>query len=194
MEKSNNFVWFGILTFLSGLFQIVGWIVSAIFQREFDSSGYFFGSLIDQLGTIFFIFTLFAIFWYHATSEGWFNKACLFIGIVGTTFLIGNNWVGTWVVPYIHEKAPKLLETDPGYPLSIGMNLSYLLFALALILIAILIIKAKKLPILVAIGFILAPILDILPIGMPIGELIFSLSLIYLSIKFCKEAQTQSNS
>jgi hypothetical protein len=186
MEKSNNLGWLGILTLLSGLFQLVGSILYMVIKNDYDSALFFPAGVFDLVGSVFIVFSIFAIFFYHSLQGG-FNKFSFFFGIFASTLFVGQSWVRTFVEPFVHEKAPKLLETDPGFPLSLGFTLTFLLFTIGLILAGIVVIKAKKITAWAGFVLIIAPIIDFLPFNLfGLGQLLFSLVLIYLGTKFYK--------
>jgi hypothetical protein len=186
MEKSNNLGWLGILTLLTGLFQLVSWILFAVVKDNYDSGLYLPAGFLDLVGTAFIVFSIMAIFLYHG-FEGGFNKFSFFVGTFASTIFVGQSWVRTFVQPFVHDKAPILLKVDPGFPLSLGFNLTFFLFAIGLILAGIVVIKAKKATSWAGYVLILAPIIDMLPFNqIGIGQILFSLVLIYLGTKFYK--------
>jgi hypothetical protein len=103
-----------------------------------------------------------------------------FVGaLVGTMLLGGDLWFETFAVPWLADKAPAALDTDPTMVLAIGAIASYLSFATGWALFGIASIRARAFPKLIGIAIVVGGLLGfqalLAPFGIPIGLAIASL-------------------
>jgi hypothetical protein len=163
--KLINLKWAGVISVIAAILEFLAWLMGAFRDSDYASTMYYVAALGDHLGTIFLIFMFFAIYLVYRNSSSWYNLLCLFVSVVGTSLFTGLKWVHTFVEPFLNEKAPAALKVDPSLSLLVGFNVSFLIFALGLILVGILIIAGKQLPKYTGIILLLAPIVDSIPMG-----------------------------
>ncbi|MBS4201218.1 hypothetical protein KHA93_16390 [Bacillus sp. FJAT-49732] len=183
MAGLKSFKLYSVLTLLSGIFLIVAWIlfISGYFERDYSSAHYYIPIYIEYFGTILFLFALIGLYLYHLNSSGKFLTFSFIIGVTGTTLSLGAKYLGLYINPYINKVAPDVLSAPPES--IVGLLVSFLVYAIGVILIGINIMKLKKLPFLGGLVLAVSPFFEFVPVaGIPLSYLILGLALFYLGV------------
>ncbi len=105
------------------------------------------GNVIYLVGFCVLMLALIAAYGWIADKAGRLGLIGVVVAIVGTMLLAGDLWFETFVVSWIADDAPVLLEADdPSTLLAIGAVSSYLLFAVGWILFGIASFRARAFP------------------------------------------------
>ncbi|MCM3763745.1 hypothetical protein [Neobacillus niacini] len=197
MASLKSFKLYSVLTLLSGLFLFVAWVLFTFgfFKRDYSSAPYYIPIYLDYFGAILLLFALIGFYLYHLNSSGKFLTFSFIIGITGTILSLGMKYLGLFVNPYINKIAPNVLSAPPESPLIEGMVLSFLVYAIGVILIGINIMKSKKLPFLGGLVFAVSPFFEFVPVaGVPLNSLLLGLALVYLGVSLYRKDSAVSPS
>jgi hypothetical protein len=158
-------------------------VVAQLVMLPFDPSDHVPTSTdpVYQTGGVIYLIGFIALMLALVGAYGWgLHKAPGRLGviafvtaIVGTMLLGGDLWFETFAIPWLANKAPASLDTDPTTLLAIGAISSYLSFAVGWLLFGIASFRARVFPtaicVAIAIGGVIGFRALLSPTGIPIG-------------------------
>lgn len=132
------------------------------------------GNVIYLVGFCVLMLALIAAYGWIADKAGRLGLIGVVVAIVGTMLLAGDLWFETFVVSWIADDAPVLLEADdPSTLLAIGAVSSYLLFAVGWILFGIASFRARAFPAAICVALVVGGLIGfralLSPTGIPLG-------------------------
>jgi hypothetical protein len=132
------------------------------------------GNVIYLVGFCVLMLALIAAYGWIADKAGRLGLVGVVVAIVGTMLLGGDLWFETFVVSWIADDAPALLNADdPSTLLAIGAVSSYLLFAVGWILFGIASFRARVFPSAICIAIVVGGAIGFMallaPFGIPLG-------------------------
>jgi hypothetical protein len=132
------------------------------------------GNVIYLVGFCVLMLALIAAYGWIADKAGRLGLVGVVVAIVGTMLLGGDLWFETFVVSWIADDAPDLLNADdPSTLLAIGAVSSYLLFAMGWILFGIASFRARVFPSAICVAIVVGGAIGFMallaPFGIPLG-------------------------
>jgi len=107
-----------------------------------------------------------------ARMHRWLDVAFLF-AVLGIMMQGGNMWFDGFAVPWLADVFPQVFTVRPTLPLQIGGLLSYVLFALGWVLYGLAALRARAVPVGLALALVVGGVLGynsgLPPYGTPIG-------------------------
>jgi hypothetical protein len=157
------------------LVDLARWIV----QRPSD----FFGMMADPTfrvanGAYFVAFiglaiALVALNEHLADRYGRFGLIAFLAAFVGTMTQGGNMWFDGFAAPWLAEVAPQVISAEKTITLQVGALSAYVLFALGWMMFGVALLRARVVPVAVALGVIVGGVLGfqsgLPPFGIPLG-------------------------
>jgi hypothetical protein len=108
-----------------------------------------------------------------ADRAGRFGLVAFLAALTGTMFQGGNMWFDGFAAPWLAEVAPQLFTAEKTITLQIGALSAYVLFALGWLLFGLAILRARLVPVGIALPVMVGGVLGfqsgLPPYGIPIG-------------------------
>ena len=82
----------------------------------------------------------------RVAATGTFGTVAVLVGVLGTFLLGGDLWFETFAVPWLADRAPAALDTDPTTVLALGAFTSYVSFAAGWALVGVAALRARLFP------------------------------------------------
>lgn len=154
---------------------VVGAPIYADDFSEAAATGRFTAAAAATLAVLVLLaFALLAIHAAQAPRLGRAAHAAFGVALTGTLLAAGGAWDSLFTVPYLAEHAPAVVDRNTDGSLLAGYVLSYLLFAIGWIAVAVTTLRAKLLPRGAAIVLLVGSILAIVPAPTPIRVLVLA--------------------
>jgi len=127
------------------LSQIIGLIA---FSKDLTIISYWnhIYSSLNLISMLMLLIGLVGTFLYHFQRIGKFGIVSFVVAFMGTMLIAGDAWFEAFVVPFVANTAPQLVNEVPSGSLIIGALLSFLSFSIGWILVGISCLKARIIP------------------------------------------------
>jgi hypothetical protein len=188
MSSSNLIRWSGLAALVGGALFVILNIVEAIAfgnqpHTEIATTGAW---LIVQLAYIIMValvtIGLVGLYVRQAKEAGSLGLIAFLIAFLGSILAAGSIWSEAFFGSWLAEAAPELLTAEPSGVLIFGVFLSYLLFALGMLLFGLASLRARVLPstaaVLLMIGSLLFVLLFLLQL--PFAGVVFGAAMAWL--------------
>jgi hypothetical protein len=139
-----------------------------------------------QIGGVVYLAGFVALLLFAVASHGWHEARSGTLGVVATvaaligTFMLGGDlWFETFAVPWLADRAPGALSTEPTTLLALGAIASYSLFAIGWLLYGVAAFRARVFPRWIAVMIAVSGVLGfnalLAPWAVPLGLSVLSL-------------------
>jgi hypothetical protein len=116
---------------------------------------------------------LIALYGRLAGPAGGFGLVAFLAALTGTMFQGGNMWFDGFAAPWLAEVAPQVFTAEKTITLQVGALSAYVLFALGWLLFGVAMLRARVLPVVIALAVMVGGVLGfqsgLPPYGIPIG-------------------------
>jgi hypothetical protein len=124
---------------------------------------------------------LVALYLYYLDALGWFGTAAFVFGLVGTILLTGDFWYEAFVVPWLADVAPNVVDIQPTGRLFVGASVTFAFFAVGWVMFGIALLRTRRLPRSACALLIVGGLLGYLAANPPFG-VVLGIALLWLGI------------
>jgi hypothetical protein len=179
MSSSDLIRWGGLAALVGGVLLVVGDLLGLTLGGDFAEAAASGTFVVQQLlflfGTVLVLFGLFGLYTSQSEAAGVLGLIGFLLAFLGTALLAGFSWTQAFVVPYIANESPALLETEP-----LGSVLSFLAFAVGWLVFGIATLRAGVYPRVAAIVLIIGAVLPFIGFILPASAFVFGIAVAWL--------------